>query len=219
MNETDESFRLSGKSYLIIFLASLFITFTSSSHGITEAWAWEIARNLITVNGLILGFIVFGATILSRRSFTRASYESMMEELVDKIITKATEYVKSGKTVEECIEKEYPELWKESFYSFGFQMGSWVGKLSFSVTMILVSIGFAFCLFGVNDANIKTLQATLFFLLVYFVAMYFFIVGVYYSFNLIVSLLGKSIMLHEEPSKTLARIVEERIKRQSIGQK
>lgn len=171
-----------------------------------------MAKNLITIDGLVLGFIIFSATMLSRRSLTRTLYESMIEETVDKLLTRAAEYEKSKKTLEEWVEKEYYPIWKQAFFGFGYQLGSLMGYLSTSVIMVLFSIGLAFCLFGVNNVNINIWPEHELFLLVYFLAIYFFISGVYFAFHLIATLLEKTAFAHEKPSKTIAKILEERIK-------
>jgi hypothetical protein len=47
---------------LLAFLAAIMITFVNF-HGFSESWAWEIAKTIISLNGIILGFIIVGVTL------------------------------------------------------------------------------------------------------------------------------------------------------------
>jgi uncharacterized membrane protein len=212
----DEHFKktlqLPRKSYAIMALATVFIVLVSSLHGMTEAWAWELARNLITVDGLILGFIVFGATVLSRQSFNKASYESMIEETVDRLLLRASEYEKSKKTLQEWVEEEYLPTWKTAFYGYGFQQGYMVGSLSTSAVLILSSIGLAFCLFGVNDKNVNAWPYQVLFLFLYYASIYCFVSGVYLAYHLITVLLERTMIPTEKPSRAITRILGRKMK-------
>lgn len=209
----------SKKSYFTILLATICIALISRFHGITEAWAWEVAKTLITVNGLVLGFILFGAATLSRRSFTQVLYESMIEETVNKLLIRAAEYEKSGKTLEEWVEKEYEPTWSQAFYDYGYKLGSFIGTLNLSLIMILVSISCSFCLFGFSNTNIGNTIVYELFSLIYYLAIYFFIAGVYHSFRLISIILEQIALSHEKPSKVITRILEEKMKQLHEGDK
>lgn len=178
----------------------------------TEAWAWELAKNLITVDGLILGFIIFGATVLSRRSFNKTLYESTIEEAVDRLLLRASEYEKSKKSLEEWVESEYLPTWKRAFFSYGTQQGSMVGSISTSAVLILSSIGLAFCLFGVSDTNMNAWPYQELFLFLYYAAIYCFVTGVYLAYHLIAALLDRMVIPAEKPSRVIARILERKIK-------
>lgn len=211
----EKSLRISRKSYFVIAVATIFIVLVSSFHGVTEAWAWELARNLITVDGLILGFTMFSATVLSKRSFNKALYESMIEETADDLLSRASEYKKSKKTVEEWI-NENLSTWRQTYCDLGAQQGSLVGSLYVSAILILLSIGLAFCLFGVSDTNLKGWSFEELFFFLYYSAVFCFVSGVYSSYHLIAIVLARVMTPPERPSRAIARVLERKMKEQEM---
>jgi len=177
----DENLRklvyLPWKSWLTIFVIGVIITLVCNLHGLNEVWAWEVAKALITINGLVLAFGTLGAAFFSSREAIQPRYEAMTKESVEEIMKRIVESKeKSEAALEEFLEKEMYILMLKPAIQL-----SLVGHVfKVSLTCILVSTGSALCLFGVSDALATTFPFEILFLLMFSNAIIFFLLGVHY---------------------------------------
>jgi hypothetical protein len=175
----------SWKATLITFLGAIIVSIISMLHGIDQNWAWEVARNLITINGLVLGFAVVASTVLSSRGFTRTAYKMMIEDAVDKFMERARDLGKvTEATATEFIKKEFLPMATSPAYSMGVIQGTF----NASVEIILTSIVLSLCLFGVSGTATGILL--ILFINIYWTALWSFIYGAYKILKVIFAILG-----------------------------
>lgn len=208
-----KSLKPSRKAFLIIFGATFFITLFSSLHGLTEAWAWGIAGDLITINGLVLGFVLFGVTMLSSDTLAQRSLERTVKGAIYDMIGQAKENSSSNNSVKDWW-KDADASITDAFYRAGFEMGYIIGSLERSLIFILCSIGLSLCLFGVNSSIIDIWYFNLIFIGLYFSSLFCFVYGVYSTQRVLFVLLEKSIKLRPKGSvETVEEILKDILKR------
>jgi len=159
------------KAVVAMILSGLVIGVVSKPDAINEAWAWEVAKALITINGLLIGFSILGITVFVRRSYTQTILRESCEEIANDI---ARHLLQSGKKLDELTLEELSSLTGTLFeipaLSFAFQL---------SIAFFLVSIGLALCLFGVTPERAENPIVADMFSLVYGFAIANFLNGVY----------------------------------------
>lgn len=196
-----------------IFSVGFIIAIISSSHGIDEGWAREVATALITVDGLVFGFAVLGMEVFSSRTFTRKAYERMIEESAGELTQALGQQDQEKLVPEEFIKKELLPLAARPT----LQLGLLRLLFKYSVYLLLASIGSAFCLFGVSNTTTNNPFANLFFFSIYWFAISFFILGAYVIIN------GLSILLEKGASfpleKTFKLVLHALEKRAKVSEK
>ena len=124
----------------------------SSLGGISKEWAWEVAKAFISVNGLLIGFIILGMTVFLRRGYTRALFRKSVEESANEFIGELKDLKKKS---EKITQKELQErLFSSALYPL---MDIPLLRTLFSSSMewLLISIGFALLLFGVSTETVN----------------------------------------------------------------
>jgi hypothetical protein len=173
--------RIVNPSNRTLLLLSLGVTVISllSWESMSRTWALEIAKNLITVNGVVLGFVILGMTLFLRRGLP----SKIIEESIEKAVQRLQEMIEGTypppATIEDLMDKEFIPM----VLTGPYHVGVFEGAFKLSITLILVSIGFSFCLFGVSDTLLTNTSFKSLFLLSYAFALYFFLAGAYVIFN------------------------------------
>lgn len=171
-------FSFKSKKTVVLIICGIIVVSISSLHEINESWAWEIAKNLITVNGLILGFSIVGLSIFIRRlspkttKSIREAFKDFLKTLLEKMETK---------------EKARKEDIRESFYSTLIPPLLETPVLLYSIIIgtvfLIVSISLSFCLFGVSNTTINEPFFKNLFSLIYGQAVLYLIMGIYLIFR------------------------------------
>lgn len=144
-----ELFSTPKKMLLIIIGISIFVALFSSQGGINEDWARNVAGSIITAGGLLLGFFILGVTSFSRKEFVRAVHEALIRKHIKTFLESARSYQPaSHDNVQKFINEEIMLAVGRTGFSMGVMQGVFYG----SVRYLLISIGAAFCLYGVHGS-------------------------------------------------------------------
>mgnify|MGYP001085265536 CR=1 FL=1 len=178
----------SRKTSAMFILIITAIGLVSTFQGISEAWAWEVAKALININGLLMGFCILGITVFSKSGFSRTMFRKSVEESATEFISHL-QYL--GKNLEEYTAEGLAEKF---FFSLLYPFLDVVllrEVFLFSMKYLLVSIGFALCLFGVNaETSSNPFLKTLFSLFFSF-ALACFVWGAYFIMYAVRTILEK----------------------------
>ena len=69
------------KSAFLLVIISLSVCSFMLAHGFSESWAWEIAKSIITIDGVILGFTIVGVTLFySERGYPTSRMVEVFEK-------------------------------------------------------------------------------------------------------------------------------------------
>lgn len=139
------------KTMFTLVVLSIVVSFISCINGIDEGWARVISPTLITVDGLLLGFVVLGATNISNKEFMKAVNESLIRKYMNDFFDR----IQEKKRTNEQVEKDKEFIQKEFYLTFqktGFSMGVMQGSFEVAVWFLFVSIGASICLFGVHGS-------------------------------------------------------------------
>lgn len=192
----------SKRTQLILLMISIFITIVTSIHALNEAWAWEVAKALITIDGLVLGFAILAATVLSSGRIVNAAHKAMINESVDEIM----------KSMQKESEVEFDKFVEEELMAVAvkpfFQLEIFGEIFRISVVFLLISIGFALCLFGVSDTRVRLVDFL--FVFIFSQAVNFFVQGAYRLTNGIFVLLEKGGIPAKEHVMLLAKMLKEK---------
>ena len=71
----------SKKMLFLLFLLGMGIGIVGIPTVINQAWAWQVANSLITINGLIIGFSILGLTVFLRRGYTENLFKKRLGNL------------------------------------------------------------------------------------------------------------------------------------------
>lgn len=126
---------------IVLLLSSLVVGSISLLHGINESWAWEVGRDLITTDGLIIGFVVLGFTFILTRDFTESIIDGMMKDAVE-------EYLKKNPNGSPT------DLQNEAFVAIAkpiYQTRQMLMGLKASFVYLVISLALAFFLLGMGD--------------------------------------------------------------------
>lgn len=200
------------KTTAIILVSSVFIASIITLNGINPDLARVLAGSIITAGGLLLGFFILGATSFSNKDFVEGVHETLIIKHVDIFLKKAETFrATSESEVRNFIDSEF----RLAISRTGFSEGVMRGTFYTSVVFLLISIGCAFCLFGVDKAYVfPSWQNELF-----TVILYFSIVTLFVSANgllkNIFSLLDRSTEAYTRGTYDLVmKIFDEKIKEQ-----
>ena len=158
---------------------SLFIGVLSLFSGITKDWAWEVGKVLLTIDGLIIGFVILGFTFVLTKDFTGSIIDYMIKDSKKELDEKLAECIKNP----EINQEEFLET--EPFIAVTkpiFKMRLMLNGLKTSFTFLAISIAFAFILFGVGE---QTAMYSAIFLFPYVLSIFFLLSGTYSIFKTI----------------------------------
>ena len=179
----------SRKRVIAVVVIGIIIGVVSNLHGMSETWAWEVAKALITINSFVLGFGILGITILARRGFTRAMYRTSVEESVNEFFEHLR---KIGKGTKETAEAYITKEFISAFINPIIEIVMIRTVVLLSMLYVLASIGFAFCLFGVSNTTVNNPLLSGLFSWIYCGAITTFLWGAYFVLRGIFSLLNKT---------------------------
>lgn len=184
--DLEKAFLPSRKTQVAFILIGVAIGYVSTFCGMSEEWASEVAKALITINGLVIGFTILGITVFSKRGYSEAIFRKSVEQSASRFIN----YVQD-------LEKEFTaEQLKEKFlssliYPF-FDVIMLREVFSGSIKCSLISIGFALCLFGVSTEAVSNPLIEFLFVFVYSLSISTFIWGAYYIIYCVRAILEKA---------------------------
>jgi len=164
---------------LVLLCIGVSVISLVSWESMSRTWALEVAKDLITVNGVVLGFVILGMTLFLRRGLPSKIIEESIEKAVQRLQEMKEGTYPPPATLEDLMEKEFIPI----ILTGPYHVGIFEGAFKLSTTFILVSIGLSFCLFGVSDTLLASLNFKSLFLLFYAFALYFFLAGAYVIFN------------------------------------
>jgi len=148
--------RVFSKSFLAsLILGGFFVYGLINLHPFTESWAWEIARDLITVDGLILGFTILGITVVAERAAERRSSLPRMTSLLKKFIAELKAVAQTSHTKIDVEKVEKSILTVESAMESAIVDIIFPYSIFVAMYNLLGSLLLAFTLFGVSDATVS----------------------------------------------------------------
>lgn len=202
-----KGFKPSRKMMTLLIVIGIVISAFSTYRGISEEWASEVANALITINGILLGFTILGITVFSKRSYTETMFRKSVEE-------SATEFASHVEGILESLDKTSMKGLEEKFISSLFYPFVDVILLreSFlrSMQLLLVSIGSALCLFGINTDVLSNPFLNFFFRIAYCISISMFLLGTYFIMYGVRSILEKSMGFNVEKQFEIAESVFEK---------
>jgi len=135
------------KNFLLLTFLSASIVILVTLHGYSENWAWEIAKTIISLNGIIIGFIIVGVTLFfSERGYaTRRFTEIVGQHLEDAL--------NNLKVVELSDQEKLKKRFAETLESATAEAAIVPATIPACIYVLSISIGLALSLFGVNDAT------------------------------------------------------------------
>lgn len=143
--------RVFSKSFLAsLILGGFFVFGLINLHPFNESWAWEIARDLITVDGLILGFTILGVTVVAERAAERRSSIPRMTSLLRKFLKelKAAEAPLTKIDVEKV--ERFISTGESSIVDIVFPNSIYAAMYNLFGSLLL-----AFTLLGVSDTTVS----------------------------------------------------------------
>ena len=161
------------KTSLLTGLLTATIGVLMLSHGFSESWAWEIAKSVITIDGIILGFTIIGVTLFS------------------------SERIYSTSRMVDIFKEHFVDFWKElkvmELSNYGKIQRKFASSVESAITDILVvptsipacmvslviSIAFALSLFGVSDVTVDNIVLKSVFTIALFLSIAFLMIGIY----------------------------------------
>jgi sterol desaturase/sphingolipid hydroxylase (fatty acid hydroxylase superfamily) len=147
----------SARTMIVLLLSSLVVGYISLLHGINESWAWEVGRDLITVDGLIIGFVVLGFTFIFTRDFTGSIIDGMMKDAMSEFDENIEEYLKknpNGSSSDFFRNEAFVAVTKPIY-----QTRQMLNGLKLSFISLVISLALAFFLLGMGDQTNYTQSA------------------------------------------------------------
>lgn len=168
-----------GKRILLLAFFASFIICLVNLHGFSESLAWEFAKTVISLNGIILGFIIVGVTLFfSERGYTRQRFIEIVGQHLDDALDNLK--VKELSDIEKLKER-----FSESIESALAEAVAVPAIIPGSILTLSVSIGLALSLFGVNDATKDDIFLRTIFGFVLSFSIIFMVFGIYLTYKFI----------------------------------
>lgn len=160
------------RTYFLLGLASGVIVLLMLRHEFSESWAWEIAKSIISIDGIILGFTIIGVTLFfSERGYLTSRMAEVFEKLFEDFLKQPRVEISKSEIVSKV----------QSALAESLVVPS---SIPASMVCLALSIAFALPLFGVSDATANTLLEQVFFFPLY-LSIYFLILGIYLTYKFI----------------------------------
>jgi hypothetical protein len=211
----------SKKMLFLFFLLGMGIGLVSVPTVINQAWAWQVANSMITINGLIIGFSILALTVFLRRGYSENLFKKLAEESSDNLVT-------DFKRLRENPQKISNEELMTGFVSnvmYPFvDVAIFRGAILISMLCSLVSIGSCLMLFGVSPERMSNPLSQWLFVSIYGFAISMFIYSAYYVFHGVSAIAEKATEMRTEEgykiaSEVLKRKLDEFIKENESKQK
>lgn len=197
------------KTRVALILIGIAIGSSSILHGMTEAYAWEVAKALISIDGLLIGFSILGITVLSRSGYLETLYKTSTKQSAEELVSHLQDL---GKKFKEMTDEEKMEELLFSVVSPFIDV--WMLREVFldSMKFLLVSIGLALFLFGVSTENMNVPYLEHVFTSCYSLAVAAFIIGTYYIVKGISAILEKGEINMEQGFELFKNTFEKKLK-------
>jgi len=149
-------------------------------HEFNQIWAWELAKVLITINGLILGFTIVGVTLSSERPPSEINITKIFSQHVKETISqlKVVELANPKET-----EKKLHSSLLDAIAEFVFEVYIIPFSMISAIRFLAVSILFALLLFGISDSTVNNVILREFFGMMMLLSIAYLILGMYYTFK------------------------------------
>lgn len=172
------------KSAISIAVISVVVVTVMSLHEMSESWAWEIAKSLITINGIVLGFIIVGVNLIFSERIHSVSQK------IDIIKKHWENFLKELKLGEIADSERVKEKLEKSLESAIAEIIVPPYSIISSMSYLVVSIIFALTLFGVSDTTIENPILPSIYSTILTLSIGFFIFGVYLAIKFMQSLVS-----------------------------
>lgn len=195
----------SRKSFFLIWGFSLFVSFVALLHGLSESWAWEIAKTIITLDGVILGFTIIGVTLFSSER-TRST-----SRIVGIFRKHLKDFWKELRVVEVSNSENIKRRFVSSLESAITEAFVVPSTLPAGMKFLVISIAFALSLFGVSDATLNDIILRDVFKVLFSLSIVFMMLGIYFTFKFMEEIFFTSISIDmtESLEKSLETFIKE----------
>lgn len=167
------------KTLLLLAFFTAFIISFVNLHGFSESWAWEIAKTIISLNGIILGFIIVGVTLFfSERGYATQRFAQVVGQHLE-------DALENLKVVELSDIEKLKKRFSASLESAMSEAVAVPAIIPGSLLALSISIGLAFSLFGVNDATKNDLILRNIFGFILSLSIAFQVFGIYLAYKFI----------------------------------
>lgn len=180
------------KSAISIAVISVVVVTFMSLHEVSESWAWEIAKSLITINGIVLGFIIVGVNLIFSERINSISQK------IDIIKKHWENFFKELKLGEIADSERVKEKMEKSLESAFVEIFVPPYSITTSMSYLVVSIVFALTLFGVSDTTIENPILPFIYPTILTLSIGFFITGVYLAIKFMQSLVSSFLTIEIE---------------------
>ena len=191
----------SKKTMVMFILIAIMIGTTSSLRGMSEEWASEVAKALITINGLLIGFAILGITAISKRGYTETMLKETVEQSANEFVTRVEHVLKKP---EEYSKEGLIDNFLSSLYYPFLDVIMLRQVFLFSMEYSLVSIGCALCLFGITTEVVGNPLVAFLFSSVYSFSITMFLWGAYFIIHGIRAILEKGTEINVEQQFEIA---------------
>jgi hypothetical protein len=72
--------------FILVLIIGLAFSLVSMPSVINQAWAWQVANSMITINGLLIGFSILAVTVFLGKGYSEDLFKKLVEESMDDMI-------------------------------------------------------------------------------------------------------------------------------------
>ena len=193
------------KSFFLIWFFSFSVSFVALLHGLSESWAWEIAKTIITLDGVILGFTIIGVTLFSSER-TRST-----SRIVGIFRKHLKDFWKELRVVEVSNSENIKRRFVSSLESAITETFVVPSTLPACMVFLVISIAFALSLFGVSDATLNDIILRDVFKVLFSLSIGFMMLGIFFTFKFMEEIFFTSISIDmtEALEKSLETFIKE----------
>lgn len=167
---------LNRKTFATILVVSVGICVLLSFHEFNEEWAWEIAKQLITIDVAIIGFTILGITISSERRISKTRFQNSLSEHFKNFFDQLRVVeLAEPKTLRKKLRSTLLDVFVDFFSEVFYMPYSLISSMNFLFASLLLALP----LFGVGDTTGDTYVGKLFFFGVMSLSITFLVVGIY----------------------------------------
>lgn len=195
----------SWKTALLIGCLSLIVGSLALLHGLSESWASEIAKSIITIDGIILGFTFVGVTFFSPDKSYSMSH-------IDEIFRKHFEDIwKELKAAETLDRKKIEGIFTSILESAAAEIVVIPTSISMSMISLAISVALALSLFGVSDVTANNFLLELLFSNILILSIGFLMEGIFLTYKFIEQLTSTTFKMQSK--KALEKSLENLLSR------
>lgn len=177
VNKSIETYVGGKKRLLSLAVLAAIVISLVNLHGFSESWAWEIAKTIISLNGIILGFIIVGATLFfSERGYAAQRFTEIIGQHL-------RDFLDNLKVVELSNIEKLKEGFSASLESAVAEAIPGSAIILGCILALSVSIGFALSLFGVSNVTENDVILRTIFSFVFSLSITFEVFGIYLAYK------------------------------------